>query len=91
VSLLFFEQRLQAPPLERFLGAGRDAICPMICGSGMAAVAGQDGDAVDEQQPSRRPYTHDALVTYQTAAQTSSGAIREVVHAVRFNLRLEKP
>ena len=30
------------------------------------------------------PYTHDALVTDQTAAQTSSQAIRDVVHAVRF-------
>ena len=29
------------------------------------------------------PYTHDALVTDQTAAQTSSQAIRDVVHAVR--------
>ena len=30
------------------------------------------------------PYTHDALVTDQTAAQTSIQAIRDVVHAVRF-------
>ncbi len=37
------------------------------------------------------PYTHDALVTDQTAAQTSIGAIRDVVHAVRFNVPLEKP
>lgn len=37
------------------------------------------------------PYTHDALVTDQTAAQSSIGAIRDVVHAVRFTLPLEKP
>jgi len=37
------------------------------------------------------PYTHDGLVTDQTAAQTSIGAIRDVVHAVRFNVPLEKP
>jgi hypothetical protein len=30
------------------------------------------------------PYTHDALITDQTAAQTSSQAILGVVHAVRF-------
>ena len=37
------------------------------------------------------PYTHDGLVTDQTAARTSIGAIRDVVHAVRFNVPLEKP
>jgi len=36
------------------------------------------------------PYTHDALVTDQTAAQTSIHAIRDVVHAVRFNIPLDK-
>jgi hypothetical protein len=35
------------------------------------------------------PYTHDGLVTDQTAAQSSIGAIRDVVHAVRFNVPLE--
>jgi hypothetical protein len=30
------------------------------------------------------PYTHDALVTDQIAAQTSSQAVRDVVHAVRL-------
>jgi pimeloyl-ACP methyl ester carboxylesterase len=30
------------------------------------------------------PYTHDELITDQTAAETSSQAIRDVVHAVRF-------
>ena len=35
-------------------------------------------------------YAHDALVTDQTAAQTSIGAIRDVVHAVRFTVPLEK-
>jgi pimeloyl-ACP methyl ester carboxylesterase len=36
------------------------------------------------------PYTHDGLVTEQTAAQSSIGAIRDVVHAVRFNVPLEE-
>ena len=36
------------------------------------------------------PYTHDALVTDQTAAQTSIDAIRDVVHAVRFDRSLEE-
>jgi len=36
------------------------------------------------------PYTHDALITDRTAAQTSSQAIRDVVHAVRFTARLDK-
>jgi pimeloyl-ACP methyl ester carboxylesterase len=37
------------------------------------------------------PYTHDALITDQTAAQTSIQAIRDVVHAVRLTVRLDKP
>jgi len=36
------------------------------------------------------PYTHDSLITDQTAAQTSSQAIRDVVHAVRFAASLKK-
>jgi hypothetical protein len=36
------------------------------------------------------PYTHDALITDETAAQTSSQAIRDVVHAVRFGNILKK-
>jgi pimeloyl-ACP methyl ester carboxylesterase len=36
------------------------------------------------------PYTHDALITDQTAAQTSSQAIRDVVHAVRFVASINK-
>jgi pimeloyl-ACP methyl ester carboxylesterase len=36
------------------------------------------------------PYTHDALITDQAAAQTSSQAIRDVVHAVRFATALKK-
>ena len=36
-------------------------------------------------------YTHDALITDQTASQTSSQAIRDVVHAVRFNVPLKTP
>jgi pimeloyl-ACP methyl ester carboxylesterase len=34
------------------------------------------------------PWTHDALITDQTAARTSSQAIRDVVHAVRFTVPL---
>jgi hypothetical protein len=37
------------------------------------------------------PYAHDAIVTDQTAAPPSIGAIRDVVHAVRFNVPVEKP
>ena len=37
------------------------------------------------------PYTHDALITDRTAAQTSIDAIRDVVHAVRFAVPLKKP
>jgi hypothetical protein len=36
------------------------------------------------------PYTHDALITDQTAAQTSIDAIRDVVRAVRFAVPLKK-
>jgi pimeloyl-ACP methyl ester carboxylesterase len=36
------------------------------------------------------PYTHDALITDRTAAQTSIDAIRDVVHAVRFAVPLKK-
>jgi hypothetical protein len=36
------------------------------------------------------PFTHDALITDRTAAQTSTQAIRDVVHAVRFTTRLDK-
>jgi pimeloyl-ACP methyl ester carboxylesterase len=36
------------------------------------------------------PYTHDALITDQTAAQTSTQAIRDVVLAVRFATSLKK-
>jgi pimeloyl-ACP methyl ester carboxylesterase len=36
------------------------------------------------------PYTHDALVNDETAAQTSSQAIRDVVHAVRAGTPLGK-
>lgn len=36
------------------------------------------------------PYAHDALVTDQTAAQASIRAIDDVVHAVRFNVPVNK-
>jgi hypothetical protein len=36
------------------------------------------------------PYTHEALITDQTAAHISSQAIRDVVHAVRFAAPVEK-
>ncbi len=38
----------------------------------------------------RVPYAHVALVTDETAAQTSIHAIRDVVHAVRSNVPLDK-
>src|SRR4051812_6754048 len=37
------------------------------------------------------PYTHDALVADQIAAQTSISAIRDVVRALRVNVPLDKP
>jgi pimeloyl-ACP methyl ester carboxylesterase len=37
------------------------------------------------------PYTHDALITDQMAAQTSIQAIRDVVHAVRLTVRFTQP
>jgi pimeloyl-ACP methyl ester carboxylesterase len=37
------------------------------------------------------PYTHDALVTDRTAAEASTQAIRDVVHAARFATALKKP
>ena len=36
------------------------------------------------------PYTHDALITDPSATPTSVGAIRDVVHAVRFAIPLKK-
>jgi pimeloyl-ACP methyl ester carboxylesterase len=36
------------------------------------------------------PYTHDSLITDQTAAQTSINAIRDVIHSVRFATALKK-
>ena len=36
------------------------------------------------------PYTHDALITDQTAAETSTQAIRDVVAAVRFTVPVKK-
>jgi len=61
------------------------------------AIAGwlplQDNMATLSTNSSHRvvPYTHDGLVTDQAAAQSSIAAIRDVVHAVRFNVRPEKP
>ncbi len=53
--------------------------------NGLAALAGRDGDDCRQTAATVScPYTHDALITDQTAAQTSSQAIRDVVHAVRF-------
>jgi pimeloyl-ACP methyl ester carboxylesterase len=52
----------------------------------------QDGMATLSTNSSHRvvPYTHDALVTDQIAAQASIHAIRDVVHAVRSNVALDK-
>jgi hypothetical protein len=36
------------------------------------------------------PYTHDSLITDQTAAETSSQAIRDVVDAVRYGACLKQ-
>jgi hypothetical protein len=36
------------------------------------------------------PYTHDAIVTDRTAAQASTRAIRDVVHAARFATPLKQ-
>jgi hypothetical protein len=36
------------------------------------------------------PYTHDALVTHRTAAEASTQAIRDVLHAVRSATLLKK-
>jgi len=36
------------------------------------------------------PYTHDPLVTDRTAAEASTQAIRDVVHAARFATALKK-
>jgi len=52
----------------------------------------QDRMATLSTNSSRRvvPYAHDALIRDQTAAQTSIHAIRDVVHAVRSNVPLDK-
>ncbi len=69
----------------------------VVLTAGQDAEAGwlplQDRMATLSTNSSHRvvPYTHDALVTDETAAQASSRAIRDVVHAVRFNVPLEKP
>jgi len=61
------------------------------------AIAGwlplQDNMATLSTNSSHRvvPYTHDGLVTDQAAVESSIAAIRDVVHAVRFNVRPEKP
>jgi len=55
-------------------------------------LALQDKLAMLSRNSSHRvvPYTHDALVTDRTAAQTSSQAIRDVVHALRVSEPVEK-
>ena len=52
----------------------------------------QDSMATLSTNSSHRvvPHTHDALVNDKTAAETSSQAIRDVVHAVRSDAPLEK-
>jgi hypothetical protein len=56
----------------------------------MAAVARQYGALTTNSSHRVVPYTHDALVNDKTAAETSSQAIRDVVHAVRSDAPLEK-
>jgi len=68
----------------------------VVLTAGQDAEAGwlplQDKMATLSTNSSHRivPYTHDALITDRTAAQPSSQAIRDVVHAVRFTARLDK-
>ena len=52
----------------------------------------QDRMATRSTNSSHRvvPHTHDALVNDKTAAERSSQAIRDVVHAVRSDAPLEK-
>jgi hypothetical protein len=59
------------------------------CGGGMAAVAGRHGHAATNSSHRIVPYTYNAFVTDQTAAQDSTQPIRDVVHAVRSNTPLE--
>ena len=68
-----------------------------LAGADLLAFA-PNGEVVDDRMAtlstnsSHRvvPYTHNALVTDRTAAQTSIHAIRDVVHAVRSNAALDK-
>jgi len=56
-------------------------------------LALQDKMAMLSTNSSHRvvPCTHNSLVTDQSASQASIGAIRDVVHAVRSNVPLDKP
>lgn len=75
--------------LVGFCGDGRRGSARSPVG-GIAAVAEQDGDTIDAQQPPSVPYTHDALVTDQTAAQPMQ-AFCGIVHAVRFSAPVDNP
>jgi pimeloyl-ACP methyl ester carboxylesterase len=61
-------------------------------GAPMGWMPLQDEMATLSSNSSHRiaPFTHDALITDQTAAHTSIDAIRDVVHAVRFAIPLKK-
>jgi pimeloyl-ACP methyl ester carboxylesterase len=68
----------------------------VVVTAAMDAPAGwlplQDEMATLSMNSSHRvvPYTHEALITDETAARASSQAIRDVIHAVRFAASLTK-
>jgi hypothetical protein len=70
------------------------SVCMMLasCWRGVGWFPLQDNMATLSTNSSHRvvPHTHDALVNDKTAAEPSSQAIRDVVHAVRSDAPLEK-
>ena len=58
--------------------------------AGWLPLQEQDGDLSTNSSHRVVPYAHVALVTDETAAQTSIHAILDVVHAVRSNVPLDK-
>ena len=58
--------------------------------AGWLPLQGEMSTLSTNSSPRIVPYTHDALVTDQIAAQTSSHAVRDVVYAVRLAAPLKK-